>query len=77
MAAGLSLSVEQVPAFTDCFLQALREAHPQGLPEPTLELSCWIELEDLSVEFLQQLERLAALWASESRALIWYQICRA
>ena len=58
MAAGLSLSVEQVPAFTDCFLQALREAHPQGLPEPTLELSCWIELEDLSVEFLQQLERL-------------------
>ena len=58
MAAGLSLPVEQVPAFTACFLQALRESHPQGLPEPTLELSCWIELEDLSVEFLQQMERL-------------------
>jgi single-stranded-DNA-specific exonuclease len=58
MAAGLSLPVEQVPAFTACFLHALRESHPLGLPEPTLELCCWIELEDLSVEFLQQMERL-------------------
>ena len=58
MAAGLSLSIEQVPVFTNCFLQALREIHPRGLPEPTLALSAWIQLEDLSVEFLQQMERL-------------------
>ena len=58
MAAGVSLPASSVEAFRERFLAALAELHPAGLPEPELEISAWLGLEDLNAAFLESLDRL-------------------
>jgi single-stranded-DNA-specific exonuclease len=58
MAAGVSIPVDAVPEFRERFLEALQELYPEGLPDPTLELSAWLELSDFNTKFLEELDRL-------------------
>ncbi len=58
MAAGVSLKSSDVSAFTERFVDSLRELYPQGLPEPSLEIAAWLRLEDLSEAFLEELDCL-------------------
>jgi single-stranded-DNA-specific exonuclease len=59
MAAGLSLPADAVPAFTRCFLDGLAALYPEGLPEASLELSAWLQPDDLGETLLEELERLS------------------
>ncbi|CAI8352956.1 MAG: Single-stranded-DNA-specific exonuclease RecJ [Opitutia bacterium UBA7350] len=58
MAAGISLPKEALGAFRKRFMEALADVCPEGLPEPVLELSAWLEVKDLNVDFLDALDRL-------------------
>jgi single-stranded-DNA-specific exonuclease len=58
MAAGVSLKVADIEAFTERYIESLRELYPEGLPEPSLKLSAWLEIEDLHEGLLEELDRL-------------------
>lgn len=58
MAAGVSLNASDVGAFTQCYLEALRELYPAGLPEPSLAISAWLEVAELGERLLEELDRL-------------------
>lgn len=58
MAAGVSLQAAKVEAFTRCFNESLVALYPGGLPEATLELATWLELEDLNAGLLEELDRM-------------------
>ena len=58
MAAGVSLKIEHVSAFTECYLKALRELHPDGVGEPSLKLSVWLTIADLNRGLLEELDYL-------------------
>ena len=58
MAAGVSLKSSDVAAFTKCYLESLEALYPGGLPEPSLEISTWLEMGDLNESLLEELDRL-------------------
>jgi single-stranded-DNA-specific exonuclease len=58
MAAGVSLMSKDVKAFTECYIQALQDLYPDGLPEPTLKISSWLKDKDLGESLLEELDRL-------------------
>ncbi len=58
MAAGVSLPTANVEAFTARYLESLKALYPEGLPEPSLKLSTWLEVEDLEEGLLEELDRL-------------------
>jgi len=58
MAAGVSLPAENVEAYARRFNDHLRKLHPDGLPDPSLEIAAWIEPGDLGADFLAELDRL-------------------
>lgn len=58
MAAGISLPVANIQAFTERYLESLRTLYPAGLPEPSLELSTWLQVEDLEEGLLEEMDRL-------------------
>lgn len=58
MAAGVSLKVVDVEVFTQRFVESIHAVHPNGLPEPSLRLSAWLKLEQVSESLLEQLDRL-------------------
>jgi single-stranded-DNA-specific exonuclease len=58
MAAGVSLKATDVPAFTECYLESLKALYPDGLPEPSLAISAWLEHGDLGESLLEELDRL-------------------
>lgn len=58
MAAGVSLKAVDVDAFRACYLEALKTLYPGGLPEPTLQISAWLEAQDLGESLLDELDRL-------------------
>ncbi|MDQ8194832.1 single-stranded-DNA-specific exonuclease RecJ [Coraliomargarita sp. SDUM461004] len=58
MAAGVSLKASDVPAFKHCYLESLKCMYPDGLPEPSLAISAWLEPSDLSESLLDELDRL-------------------
>lgn len=58
MAAGISLPVENVEAFTARYIESLRTLYPEGLPEPSLKLSAWLQVEDLEEGLLEEMNRL-------------------
>ena len=57
MAAGVSKKVVDVEVFTQR-LSSIHKIHPNGLPEPSLRLSAWLKLEQVSESLLEQLDRL-------------------
>ena len=58
MAAGVSLPTANVEAFTARYLESLKALYPEGLPEPSLKLSTWLEVGDLEEGLLEELDRL-------------------
>ena len=58
MAAGVSLKATDVKAFTECYIQSLKELYPDGLPEPSLKISAWLQSHDLGEPLLEELDRL-------------------
>jgi single-stranded-DNA-specific exonuclease len=58
MAAGVSLPTANVEAFTARYLESLKALYPEGLPEPSLKLSTWLEVEHLEEGLLEELDRL-------------------
>lgn len=58
MAAGVSLKVADIKAFTARYLESLKALYPDGLPEPSLKLSTWLEVENLEEGLLEELDRL-------------------
>lgn len=58
MAAGVSLKAADVAAFTECYLESLRVLYPDGLPEPSLEISAWLEEGEFGETLLEELDRL-------------------
>lgn len=61
MAAGLSLEPESLPAFRRGFFRAVEQIIQQmgGVPEPALALEGNLHLDELSLELVEQIERLA------------------
>jgi single-stranded-DNA-specific exonuclease len=58
MAAGVSLPTRNVPEFTKRYIESLQLLYPEGLPEPSLELSAWLEIGELNEKLLEELDRL-------------------
>jgi single-stranded-DNA-specific exonuclease len=58
MAAGVSMPTANVKAFTKRYLESLKALYPEGLPEPSLKLSTWLEVENLEEGLLEELGRL-------------------
>ena len=58
MAAGISLPESAIEAFRERFMEALAGICPEGLPEPELELSAWLDAGDLNASLLESLDRL-------------------
>ena len=58
MAAGVSLNVSNVAGFTQRYLEALQSLHPDGMAEPSLKLSAWLDIDDLNEGLLMELDRL-------------------
>ena len=58
MAAGVSLKVADIKAFTECYLKSLKVLYPDGLPEPSLQLSTWLDVGNLEEGLLEELDRL-------------------
>lgn len=58
MAAGVSLPASNVPEFKKRFIESLEELYPAGLPEPSLAISAWLELDDLNEKLLDELDKL-------------------
>ena len=58
MAAGISLPESAIEPFRERFMEALAGICPEGLPEPELELSAWLDAGDLNASLLESLDRL-------------------
>jgi single-stranded-DNA-specific exonuclease len=58
-AAGFTLKEENIPAFIDCYEQAMSEAINNDDLTPTLNIDAVMNTADLSFELLAELERLA------------------
>lgn len=58
MAAGVSLKAADVAAFKQCYLESLKTLYPDGLPEPSLSISAWLDHTELGEGLLEELDRL-------------------
>jgi single-stranded-DNA-specific exonuclease len=58
MAAGVSMPVANIPEFTQRYLESISRLYPEGLPEPSLLLSAWLEIGDFNEKLLEDLDRL-------------------
>ena len=58
MAAGVSLKVADLSAFKQCYLESLKKLYPDGLPEPSLLISAWLDYADLGERLLEELDSL-------------------
>jgi single-stranded-DNA-specific exonuclease len=60
MAAGLSIDPERIPEFRHALSQTVRESCEDALAsEPALQIAGYVPLTDLSLDFVEQMERLA------------------
>ena len=58
MAVGLSLDQANIEKFRTAFNEAVRNLIGDEVVEPTLEIDCWIQPEDISSDLLRDLEQL-------------------
>lgn len=63
MAAGLSLPSERIPEFRRALSRTVREMLGEATEEPTLEIGGYVSLADLTLDMVEQLERLAPFGA--------------
>ena len=63
MAAGLSLSAGDIPAFREGLGRTVAEMAGRELPEPTLDISAYIALADISLDLAAHIEKLAPFGA--------------
>ena len=57
-AVGLTLKRENLIPFRDAFAEAVKETCQGNLPEPTLEIACWVEQRDIGTSLLRELDQL-------------------
>ncbi|MEM7792031.1 MAG: single-stranded-DNA-specific exonuclease RecJ [Verrucomicrobiota bacterium] len=58
MAAGISLDIAHLEAFTERFVEVVRRQHPDGLPEARLDISGWVDAAQIGEALLYELDRL-------------------
>jgi single-stranded-DNA-specific exonuclease len=64
MAAGLSIDAEWIPQFRRALSRTVRDTCARALAEkPVLQIDGYLDLADLSLEFVEQMERLAPFGA--------------
>jgi single-stranded-DNA-specific exonuclease len=63
MAAGLSMSPERIPEFRRALSRTVRAMIGEAAEKPSLEISGYLSLSDLSLDLTEQLERLAPFGA--------------
>ncbi|MBN2068855.1 MAG: single-stranded-DNA-specific exonuclease RecJ [Opitutales bacterium] len=59
MAVGVGLNLEHLEAFRDAFNDAVLHSVDNEMPEPELDITCRIQVEDLGEHLLQELDQLA------------------
>ena len=55
MAVGVKLSQEKLNSFSKVFNQAMATFYQEGIPEPELDIACWLDYEDLGDDLMDQL----------------------
>lgn len=64
MAAGLSIDIERIPEFRRALSRTVRDTCARALAEePVLQIDGYLDLADLSLGFVEELERLAPFGA--------------
>lgn len=58
MAVGVKLSQQKLSAFSNAFNQAMSRFYPKGIPEPELDIACWVNFEDLGDDLMSELSLL-------------------
>ncbi|NDJ60405.1 MAG: single-stranded-DNA-specific exonuclease RecJ [Chloroflexi bacterium] len=59
LAAGLSLDPAEIPAFRRALSRTIRKTYGDLRPEPTVEISGYIDLKDVTLDLVAEIERLA------------------
>jgi single-stranded-DNA-specific exonuclease len=70
MAAGLSLPSERIPEFRRALSRTVRDMIGEAAEKPALEISGYLPLPDLTLDFVEQLERLAPFGAGNPPLLL-------
>ena len=55
MAVGVKLSQEKLNSFSKVFNQVMATFYPEGVPEPELDIACWLDYDDLGDDLMDQL----------------------
>ena len=58
MAVGVKLPQQNLEAFSKAFDQAMNRFYSEGIPEPELEIACWVNFEDLGDGLMEELSLL-------------------
>ena len=58
MAVGVKLPQQNLEAFSKAFDQAMNRFYSEGIPEPELEIACWVNFEDLGNGLMEELSLL-------------------
>lgn len=58
MAAGVALQASAVADFTQRYLEALHSLYPGGIAKPSLQVSAWLDVDDLNEALLSELDGL-------------------
>jgi single-stranded-DNA-specific exonuclease len=58
MAVGVKLPQQNLEVFSKAFDQAMNRFYPEGVPEPELDIACWVNFEDLGDGLMEELSLL-------------------
>ena len=58
MAVGVKLPQQNLEAFSKAFDQTMNRFYSEGIPEPELEIACWVNFEDLGNGLMEELSLL-------------------
>lgn len=58
MAVGVKLPQQNLEAFSKAFDQTMNRFYSEGIPEPELEIACWVNFEDLGDGLMEELSLL-------------------
>ncbi|MBM3153304.1 MAG: single-stranded-DNA-specific exonuclease RecJ [Chloroflexi bacterium] len=70
MAAGLSLAMENLPAFQRGLDKAVAKAAGEIPPEPTLQVDAWLPLDEASLDLAETLETLAPYGSGNEQPIL-------
>lgn len=58
MAVGVKLPQQNLEAFSKAFNQSMNRFYSEGIPDPELEIACWVNFEDLGDGLMEELSLL-------------------